>query len=220
MTMHLMEALTHTDVPDDVATRPIVLRRRTIDRVLVALGAVVAVVLAAAGGLLTWGSTFADDYVGRELESQNIFFPDEASLTEDGRSDLVGYADEQVTTGDEAEAYASYIDGHLEGIADGQTYADLGSVQRAANAAVDDAVTADAPDDEVATLQADADAITTQRDSLFRGETLRGLLLSTFAWSTIGSIAFIASIVAFVAAGAMAVLVGAGLVHLRGHRVH
>lgn len=219
MTMHLMEAFTQTDVANG-DSHPIVLKRRTIDRVLVALGAVVAVVLAAAGGLLTWGSTFADDYVGRELESQNIVFPDEASLTEEGRSDLVGYADEQVTTGNEAEAYASYIDGHLEGIADGQYYADLGAVQRAANAAVDDAVAAGAPDDEIVTLQAGADAITAQRDSLFRGETLRGLLLSTFAWSTIGSIAFVASIVAFVAAGAMTVLVIAGLFHMRGRRVH
>jgi hypothetical protein len=64
-------------------------------------------------------------------------------------------------------------------------------------------------------LQATADELSGQRDSLFKGETLRGLLLSTFAWSTIGRIAGIAAIVAFVAAGVMLVLVFAGLVHRR-----
>jgi hypothetical protein len=39
------------------------------------------------------------------------------------------------------------------------------------------------------------------------------LLLSTFAWSTIGRIAGIAATVAFVAAGAMMVFVILGLVH-------
>src|SRR5690554_5501343 len=42
-------------------------RRRTIDKVLVALGAVAAVVLATGGALLTWGNNFAEDYVRDEL---------------------------------------------------------------------------------------------------------------------------------------------------------
>ena len=63
------------------------------------------------------------------------------------------------------------------------------------------------------------DEISAERDSLFRGETLRGLLLSTFAWSTIGDIAFIASVVAFVASAVMFVLVVGGLFHLRGRHV-
>src|SRR5262245_44209429 len=60
------------------------IRRRTVDTVLVAAGAVVALVLAVAGGLLTWGNNFAEDYVGDELTSQNIFFPDAAALEEQG----------------------------------------------------------------------------------------------------------------------------------------
>ena len=191
------------------------IRRRTIDSVLVAAGAVVALVLVAAGGLLTWGSNFADDYVGDELAAQNIFFPDQAALEEDGRADLVQYAGEQVTTGSEAEAYASFIDGHLAGIADGATYADLGAVERAANAAVEEAEASGVDEATVSDLQADADAVAGQRNSLFKGETLRGLLLSTFAWSTIGQIAGIGALVAFVAAGAMIVLVGLGIIHRR-----
>jgi hypothetical protein len=191
----------------------ITIRRRTIDTILVAAGVVVTAVLVVAGALLTWGNNFAEDYVSDELTAQNIFFPDQASLEEEGRTDLVKYAGEQVTTGPEAEAYASFIDGHLAEIAGGQTYADMGTPVNEAR----DAVTAaqDAGEDEatIAELQATADELSSQRDSLFRGETLRGLLLSTFAWSTIGRIAGIAAIVAFVAAGVMLVLVIAGLVH-------
>jgi hypothetical protein len=204
------------DVPPvaEEATGPVVgIRRRTIDTVLIGLGAVVAVVLVVAGSLLTWGSNFARDYVSDELTAQNIFFPDAAALTEEGRTDLVGYAGEQVTTGGEAEAYAGYIDGHLAGIADGATYADLGGPEREAKAAVQAAIDEGQSESVVAELQAEADAISNQRNSLFKGETLRGLLLSTFAWSTIGRIAGIAAIVAFVAAGVMAALVVLGLVH-------
>ena len=46
--------------------------------VLIAVGRSSPVVLVVAGGLLTWGSRFADDYVSDELASQNIFFPDQA----------------------------------------------------------------------------------------------------------------------------------------------
>jgi hypothetical protein len=219
MTYELLESLTISEPAQDPLQKPVTLTRRRIDRMLVAAGAVVAIVLAVAGGLLTWGSSFADDYVGDELRAQNIFFPDADALREEGRDDLLGYAGEQVTSGGDAEAYASYINGHLAGIADGQTYADLGPVSRAANAAVADAVESGASDDEVADLQATADQISGQRDSLFRGETLRGLLLSTFAWSTIGNIAFIASVVAYVAAAVMLVLVVGGVFHLRGRHV-
>lgn len=189
--------------------------RSTIDKVLIAVGGVVAIVLAIAGGLLLWGSNFAEDYVQRELSSQNITFPDEESLRGQGRDDLVKYAGQPLTSGAQAEAYASYIGGHLEETAGGLTYAELGGPERAARAAVTEAIDAGASEDEVAALQAEADALTAQRDTLFKGETLRGLLLSTYAWSTIGQIAFIGAVVAFVAAAVMVGLVIAGLVHVR-----
>jgi hypothetical protein len=197
---------------DDVVRLP----RRSIDKLLIGFGVAAAVVFAAAGALLTWGANFADDYVHDELSSQRVFFPDEASLREEGRDDLVNYADEQVTTGGEAEAYASYIAGHMQGIADGKTYAEIDD--RAAAQAVVDARESGASQAEVAKLQATADELKAQRDSLFRGETLRGLLLSSYAWGTIGGIAAIAAWVAFAGAAVMAALVVAGLVHL--HRSH
>ena len=63
-------------------------------------------------------------------------FPSTEALQTEGRTDLLGYAGQQVTTGHEAEAYASYIGHHLDGIADGATYADLGAPERAAKAEV------------------------------------------------------------------------------------
>ena len=125
----------------------------------------------------------------------------------------MGYAGEQVTTGTEAQAYAGYIAHHLEGVADGATYADLGRPERAARADVQAAKDSGATEATVADLQAKADDITNQRNTLFKGETLRGLLLSTYAWSTIGRIAGIAAIFAFVAGAAVMVLVVLGFVH-------
>lgn len=202
-------------MPASDGTAPTVrIDRRWIDRVLVALGAVVTVVLLTAGGLLTWGSTFAEDYVERELEAQNISFPPAEALTEQ-RPDLAEYAGEQVTTGEEAEAYASFIAGHIENIAGGATYAELGSVERAASAALSEAQATGASVEEVAALEEELQVVTEQRDSIFRGEMLRGTLLNTYAWSTIGQIAGYAAIAAFVGAAAMFLLVLAGVFHLR-----
>lgn len=196
------------------ADEPVVaLKRRTIDSVLIAFGAVLTVALLVAGALLTWGSNFSKDYVNDELSSQNITFPDAAALEEEGRADLVKFAGHDVNTGDEAEGYASYINGHLQGIADGATYADLGTPEREAKAAVDAAKEANASESEIAGLQAKADALTGQRNTLFKGETLRGLLLTAFAWATVGRIAGYAAIAAFAAGAVMLVLVVLGLRH-------
>ncbi len=199
--------------PDRSATKDTVkLRRRTIDKILIGSGVAVAVVFAAAGGLLTWGSNFAEDYVHDELSSQNIVFPDADTLREDGRADLVKYAEEPVTTGTQAEAYASLIATHMEGIADGQTYAEIDD--RGAAQAVTDAQNAGASQAEIAELQATANQLKGQRDTLFKGETLRGLLLTSFAWATVGTVAGIAAWVAFAGAAVMVALVIAGIFHL------
>jgi hypothetical protein len=212
--------MTMTEVSSAVGPRratpdePVVaLKRRTIDSILIASGAVVTAALLVAGALLTWGSNFAADYVDDELSSQNITFPPAAALEEEGRTDLVKYAGQDVDTGDEAEAYASFINGHLQNIAGGATYADLGTPEREANAAVEAAVADGADEATVAELQATADEISGQRNTLFKGETLRGLLLTAFAWATVGQIAGYAAIGAFVAGGVMLVLALLGLRH-------
>ena len=209
----IQQAPSKARVADTTGLVPV--RRRTIDKVLVGIGALAVVVMASAGGLLTWGSGFSSDYVKNELTSQRVYFPDEAALLKEGRTDLVSYAGEQVSTGAEAQAYASYIAHHLEGIADGATYADLGAPEREAKAAVTAATDSGASADEVATLQAKATALTAQRDTLFKGETLRGLLLTSYAWDTVGRVAGIAAVAAFGGAGVMALLVALGVVHYR-----
>lgn len=213
MTEERPQASTTSTTFDRTGGDVVRLPRRTIDKLLVAIGLVAAIVFAAAGAMLMWGSNFAEDYVHDELASQNVVFPDADSLREEGRDDLVKYADEQVTTGPEAEAYASFIGGHLEGIADGKTYAEIDD--RGAAQAVVDARESGASEAEIAELQATANELKAQRDSLFRGETLRGLLLSSYAWATVGAIAGIAAYVAFAGAAVLLVLVVAGVIHLR-----
>lgn len=208
--------LTQEPTTGSTTAAPVVaLKRRTIDAVLIGFGAVAMVVFLVAGILLTWGHNFSNDYVTRELSSQNISFPSAEQLTTEGRTDLLEFAGQRLTTGDQAEGYASYINGHLQGIADGATYADLGTPERAAKADVTAAVDAGASQAEIDALQAKADGISGQRNTLFKGETLRGLLLSAYAWSTVGTIAGIAAIGAFLAAAVMALLVVLGIVHHR-----
>ena len=193
----------------------VVVKRRTIDSVLIGFGVVATAAFAVAGALLTWGHNFADDYVTRELSSQHITFPSADDLTKEGRTDLVKFADHKLDTGKEAEGYASFINGHLAKIADGATYADLGAPESAAKADVKAAVEAGKPQATITELQAKADGITAQRNTLFKGETLRGLLLSAYAWSTVGMIAGFAALGAWIAAAVMAVLVVLGIIHHR-----
>ena len=103
--------------PVDETTTPVApvvaLKRRTIDSVLIGFGVVAMAAFAVAGGLLMWGHNFSSDYVTKELSSQNISFPSADALTKGDRADLVKFADQKVDTGDEAQAYASFINGHL-----------------------------------------------------------------------------------------------------------
>ncbi len=198
-----------TESPDTGTGPVIVLKRRTIDTVLISLGALAAAVLLVAGGLLTWGANFSDDYVRGELSSQNITFPPAEALEAEGRTDLLPWAGQAVETGSAAEAYASFIDGHLGEM----TYAELGGPERAARAAVAEAEESGASEAELAALQEEAAAITAERDTMFKGETLRGLLLTAYAWGTVGQIAGYAAIGAFIAAGLMVILVLLGIRH-------
>ena len=205
----------HTTDNNPAPTEVVALKRRTIDTVLIGFGVVVTAVLAIAGGLLTWGNSFSSDYVAKELSSQHVSFPDAAGLQAEGRTDLLKWAGHSVDTGREAQAYASYINGHLAKIAAGATFADLNAPQNAAKAAVAAAVTAKAPQATIDELNAKVTGISAQRTTLFTGETLRGLLLTAYAWSTVGLIAGIAAIGAFIGAALMAILVALGIIHQR-----
>jgi hypothetical protein len=197
---------------------PIAITRQRVDVLLIGFGVVLMLVLATSAALLTWGSTFSGNYVRDELKSQNISFGTAEALKAEGRNDLIKYGGQSVDSGAKAQAYASYINGHLAKIGGGLTYAELGATERQAKLDVQSAVDAKEPQANVDALQTKADGITGSRDTLFKGETLRGLLLSAYAWSMVGRIAGLAAIGAIVATGIMAILVIFGINHLMTHR--
>ena len=105
------------------------------------------------------------------------------------------YAGQQLTTGAQAEVYADhFIANHLKAIGGGKTYAQLSAE---------------------AIAQPKNAVLAAQVATVFKGETLRGLLLNAYAFGTMGMIAGIAAIGAFIAAAVMLVLSGLGLMHAR-----
>jgi hypothetical protein len=174
------------------------MRRKTFDALLTTGGLLIAAVLLVAGGLLTWAHSFVNDQVRAQLSQQQIFFPKagDPQLKEPEIGPyLTKYAGQQLTNGAQAEAYADhFIKVHLDKIGGGQTYAQL-SAKSNAN-----------PTDT---------KLAGQVQTMFRGETLRGLLLNGFAFWKMGQIAFIAAIASFVGAGLLLLLSGLGFWHLR-----
>lgn len=190
------------------------MKRRTLDILFSVGGAVLAVLLLLAGLVLTSNANFANDYVEDQLTQQNITFPAEDALSEEEKASdcLVKYAGQQLTTGTQAECYANeYIGLHLESVADGQTYAELGAPQADLREQVAQAEATNDP--ALPDLQAQLDEITRQRDTLFRGETLRGLLLTSFGFSEFGRKAEQGAMVAYAGAALLALLSIAGLIH-------
>jgi hypothetical protein len=201
------------------------MKRKTFDRILSAAGAMLSVVLIVAGGMLLWGANFANDQVSSQLKDQGIFFPKAGSPGFDAKEfpELQKYAGEQMTTGQQAKDYANlYIAVHLEGINGGKKYAETsGDARSAGSKAGLDALAAKAAPDDInlaATArqsQVDATILDSKVQTLFRGETLRGLLLTSFAFWQVGQIALISAYFAFAAGVVMLLLTLLGFAHLR-----
>ncbi|GIF97601.1 hypothetical protein [Catellatospora citrea] len=190
------------------------MKRRTLDLMFSLGGVLIAVLLAVAGVVLSANARFAEDYVATQLAQQNITFKPLDTLTDEERRSpgLVEYAGQRLTTGKQAEVYANeFIGLHLKSIAGGRTYADLGEPQTALRAQVTQAQQAGAAN--LAELQQQLADVTAQRETVFKGETLRGLLLTTYGFSEFGVKAGQAALVAYAAAVLLALLAAAGLVH-------
>jgi hypothetical protein len=189
------------------------MKRRTLDVLFSIGGLVLAGLLLVAGIVLTSNANFAKNYVTGQLSQQNIMFKSADKLTDEEKkvACVVQYAGQKLTTGKQAECYANYIGVHLESTAGGKTYAELGDPQSQLRAQVQQAQQANDPN--LANLQKELATITTQRETLFKGETLRGLLLTTYGFSVFGTKAATAALVAYFAAALMALLAVAGLVH-------
>jgi hypothetical protein len=158
---------------------------------LVIIGTVLFLVLSVGSGLLLWGSGFAKHMVHSQLSEQQIQFPPKGSPALDPKEfpGLQQYAGQAVDNGPKAKAYADeFIKVHLKGVAGGKTYSQASS-DSLAN-----------PNDQ---------KLAGQVQTLFRGETLRGLLLYAWGWSVVGEIAYWAGLAAMI--GAIAVLLGLAL---------
>ena len=181
--------------------------RATLDKLISFTGIVLAVVLLVAGGLLTWASIFIGNQVHDQLAAQHVTMPTAEQYGELPAADkdaLAPYAGQKLTTGPQAQAYADhYINAHLQGVADGQTYSEV-SAQNIAQCS----------DPKAAATEA-CQTLAGQKATLFQGETLRGLLLYGYAFATMGTIAGYAAIASFVAAAVLIALAAFGLWHAR-----
>ncbi|MEO8363823.1 MAG: hypothetical protein ABI570_05515 [Ilumatobacteraceae bacterium] len=190
------------------------MKRRTLDIIFSSGAIAVAILLVLLGFVFKGNADFADSYVGDQLSEQKINFTAAEFLSDDEKQStcLVNYAGTPLDSGKKAECYANdYIGGHLKNIGGGETYASLGPIQSAAKTAYTDAVTAGASN--VDTLKADYDKVTGQRETMFKGETLRGLLLTSYGFSIFGEKAALAALLAFIGAAIMALAGLAGFAH-------
>jgi len=184
------------------------MRRKTFDMILSGGGAVLVVVLLAAGALGMWGYNFANSNVRSQLAEQQITFPPLTAFAHAKAGTeiepvmipyLEKYAGQPLVTGQQAEAYADhFIAYHLQEIGGGLSYAQLSAKALAL------------PKGSTAYVAAEAKVQT-----VFQGTTLRGLLLEAYAFWTFGQIALYASMAAFIFAGVMLVLTLFGLLHFR-----
>jgi hypothetical protein len=198
-----------------------------LDLLFSAGGIVLGVLLGVLGLVLNNQASFAKNYVKDQLSEQKITFtPAEALKGEQnapGGSCLVNYGGQPLDTGKKAECYANqYIAFHLEESAkganvEGATYATLGAEVNKAKAAVTAAQDANQPTDE---LQARVDQLSGLRDTMFKGETLRGLLLTSYGFSIFGDRAGLAATVCFIAFGLMVLLSIAGFIHASTAKRH
>src|SRR3984957_179762 len=180
------------------------MKRKTFDMLLSAGGLVVVVVLIVAGSLLTWGTHYINSNVRNQLAAQQIFFPPASAcahakagteITPSMIPSVSQYAGEQLTTGAQAGVYANdFIAVHLSEMPYGGVYskASAAAVENPANTVIAG---------EVATI--------------FKGTTLRGLLLEAYGFGQMGQIAGDAALASFILAGLMLALVACRLLHYR-----
>src|SRR5450755_4067267 len=178
------------------------MRRKTFDALVSAGGLVMAAVLLVAGGLLMWGYSFSNGQVHDQLVAQKIVFPTTGNpefkaLPAADQTAMGAYAGQTLTTGAQAKTYADhFIAVHLSEMGKGQTYSQLSgeSLAQPKNVALAGLV-----------------------QTVFRGTTLRSMLLEAYGFWMFGQIALFAAIASFTGAVLLLILSAIGLVH--GRRV-
>jgi hypothetical protein len=189
-------------------------KRRTLDIVFSAGAVLLAGLLLVLGLVLQNQADFAKSYVKDQLVQQRISFTPVDKLTDEEKAStcIVTYAGQPLTTGKQAECYANhYIAVHLGEVNDGKTYSETSTESRTAQTAADAATKANSADAD--TLTAQAKVLAGKTDTLFRGETLRGLLLTSYGFSIFGERAQQAAYVAYAVAIVLLLAGIAGFVH-------
>ena len=176
------------------------MRRKTFDALVSAGGLVLAAVLLVAGVLLLWGHSYANNQVATQLSAQKIVFPTKSNaefkaLPASDQAAMGAYAGQLMTTGAQAKTYADhFIAVHLQIMGKGQTYSQLSgeSLAQPKNVALAGLV-----------------------QTVFRGTTLRSMLLEAYGFWQFGQIALFGAIASFIGAGLLLILSAIGLVHER-----
>ena len=190
------------------------MKRRTLDFFFSIGGLGLAGLLLVIGVVLSSNADFSDDYVTDQLSAQKITFKTADKLTDEEKKApcLVEYAGQRLTTGKQAECYANnFIGLHVKSTGGGRTYAELGDVQTGLRAQIADAQKTGAPN--LADLQKQLADVTAQRETVFKGETLRGVLLTSYGFSELGNKADQGATAIFAGAGLLLVLSILGFVH-------
>lgn len=182
--------------------------RKTFDKIVTSVGAALAVFLFVAAALLNWGATFAQDSVKSQLDNQNISFPAAEAMPEATKAELAKWAEQKVTTGEMARDYSDlYIWEHMKAsaiatVGKPATYSEVSGMYMGLvrGGSTDTA--------QIAKLGE-------LRQTLFMGNTLRGMLLEAYAFGTMGVIAGYGAIAALIGGLLMLILTIAGVMHIR-----
>jgi len=174
------------------------MNRKGWDQLVSTAALVIAVVMLFVGAAAIYGGNFGRDNVTDRLAPEQVQFPPYEAMTPEEATAVGSFAGQQVTTGPQAEAFARYIAGHLVFINEGQTYSQTSAAARVEG--LDPAVAAE--------LQGKA-------DTLFKGETLRAILLNAYGWWTVATIALYAGWVMVVAGIVLLVLSIMGFRHAK-----
>ncbi len=174
--------------------------RSIIDKVISYTGLLLAAVFLVASAALFFTHSFIHGQVTDQLSAQKIFLPAKdnpafTALSQENLDAIAPFAGQQVTTGQQAEVFANhYIAAHIAGIGGGKTYSELSNESRAN------------PDDK---------ALAGKVDTVFKGETLRGVLLNAYAFDTMAIVAQFAAIGALIAGVLLFILSLLGFKHAK-----
>jgi hypothetical protein len=190
------------------------MKRRTLDLLFSIGGVGLAGLLLIIGVVMSSNADFSKEYVTDQLAEQKITFKAADALTDEEKKApcLVEYAGQPLLTGKQAECYANeFIGLHVKTSGKGRTYAEIGDDQTVLRAQIAAAQQSGATN--VADLQKQLTDLTATRETVFKGETLRGVLLTSYGFSELGAKADQAAGVIFLGVILLTALSIAGFVH-------